>query len=153
MDHEVTPRPYKICDWLLTSSRDHFSLHQGQSVSVTMEFEVPKRHILGPTLSIDMIQHVLRWERQKRCSNRKKQELMTDKYCYIKLLIIFPGKKEMKTRQDKTREWSDFIISLNHNYLFWPCINKIISTFIFWCMVIPLGPTFGNHLTRGSKAL
>ena len=30
MDHEVVPRPFKICDWLLDSSRDHFGLHKGK---------------------------------------------------------------------------------------------------------------------------
>jgi len=30
-----------------------------KNVRVTMEFEVPKRHILRPTLSIDMVQLVL----------------------------------------------------------------------------------------------
>ena len=29
---EVVPRPYEICDWLLNSSRDHFSFHQGKHV-------------------------------------------------------------------------------------------------------------------------
>ena len=72
MDHEVVPRPGKICDWLLNSSQDHFSLHQGKNVGVTMEFEVPKRHILRPTLSTDMVQRVLQWERQKRFSSRKR---------------------------------------------------------------------------------
>ena len=42
MDHEVVPRPRRICDWLLNSSRVHFSLHQGKNVKVIMEFEVPK---------------------------------------------------------------------------------------------------------------
>jgi len=32
-----------------------------------MEFKVPKRHILRPALSTNMVQRVLRWERQKRC--------------------------------------------------------------------------------------
>ena len=76
MDHEVVPRPNKICNWLLNSSWDHFGLHQGQNVRVTMEFEVPKRHILRPTLFIDMVQWVLRWERQNRCSSRKRDGLM-----------------------------------------------------------------------------
>ena len=40
---------------------------------VTMKFEVPKRHNLRPTLSTDMVQQVLWWERQKRCSSRKRQ--------------------------------------------------------------------------------
>ena len=30
MDHEVIPKPSKICDWMLNLSRDHFSLHQGK---------------------------------------------------------------------------------------------------------------------------
>jgi hypothetical protein len=71
MDHEVVARPYKICDWLLNSSRDYFSLRQGRNVGVTMEFEVPKRHILWPTLSTDMVQRVLRWERQNKSCGRK----------------------------------------------------------------------------------
>ena len=31
MDHEVVPRSYKIYDWLLNLSRDHFGLHQGNN--------------------------------------------------------------------------------------------------------------------------
>lgn len=48
MDHELVPRH---CDWLLNSSYDHFGLRQGKNVTVTMEFKVPKRHILRPTWS------------------------------------------------------------------------------------------------------
>ena len=81
-DHEVVPRPYKLCDWLLNSSWDHFGLHQGKNVKVTVEFEVPKRHVLRPKLSIDIVQRVLQWERQKRCSSRKRQGLMAKKCCY-----------------------------------------------------------------------
>ena len=73
MDHEVTPRPYKIYDWLLNSSWDQFGLHQGEIVRVTMKFEVPKRYVQRPTFSTNMVQRVLRWERQKRCSSRKRQ--------------------------------------------------------------------------------
>ena len=40
---------------------------EGRNVRVTMEFEIPERHVLRPTLSTDMIQWILRWERQKRC--------------------------------------------------------------------------------------
>jgi hypothetical protein len=36
-----------------------------------MEFKVPKRHILRPKLSTDMVQRVLQWERQKRCPRRE----------------------------------------------------------------------------------
>ena len=73
MDHEVVPMPFRICDWLFKLSWDHFGLHQGKNVRVTLKFEIPKIHILRPTLSIDMIQRVLQWERQqKRCFGRKK---------------------------------------------------------------------------------
>ena len=54
MDHEVVPRPYKICDWLLNSSQDQFGLHQGKNVRVTMEFEVPKNFFEG-------LHHPLTW--------------------------------------------------------------------------------------------
>ena len=59
MDREVIPRPCKICDWLLNSSQDHFGLRQGKNVRVIMEFKISKRHILWPTLSTNMVQHVL----------------------------------------------------------------------------------------------
>ena len=71
MEREVAPRPCKIHDWLLNSSRDHLGLHQGQNVKVIMEFEVPKRHIRGPTLSIDMVQSV--------CSVRGKTRALVEK--------------------------------------------------------------------------
>ena len=58
MDHESVPRPCKICDWLLNLSWYHFSLHRGKNVRVPIKFEVPKRHILRPTLSNDMVQWV-----------------------------------------------------------------------------------------------
>ena len=45
MDHEVISRLYRICDWMLNSSRDHFGLRQGKYVIVIMEFKVPRRHI------------------------------------------------------------------------------------------------------------
>ena len=71
IDHEVIPRSCKSCDWMLNSSWDCFSLHQEKNVIMNIEFEVPKSQLLGPTLSIDMVQRVLQWERQKRCSSRK----------------------------------------------------------------------------------
>ena len=108
MDHEVVLGPCKIYDWVLNSSWDHFNLHQGKNVRVTMEFEVPKRHILRPTLSIDMVQQALRWERQKRCFGRKRQGPMAD--CYDKFWKIFFG-GEIRWRQEKTREWSTLIFS------------------------------------------
>ena len=58
MDHEVVPRPSKICDWLLNLSWDYFNLYQGKNVNVIMEFKIPKRHMLRPTLSVDMVQGV-----------------------------------------------------------------------------------------------
>ena len=65
MDHEVIPMPCEICDWLLNLSQDYFGLHQGKNDSVTMEFEVPKIHILRLAISTNMIQWFLWWERQK----------------------------------------------------------------------------------------
>ena len=33
MDHEVVPRPCKICDWLVNSFGGHFDLHQGKKMA------------------------------------------------------------------------------------------------------------------------
>jgi hypothetical protein len=102
MDHEVVPRPCMICDWLLNSSQDHFGLHQGKNVRVTMESKVLNRHILRPTLSTDMIQRVLRWEKQKRCSRRKRQGPMVRKSCYNKILLnFFRGREDEDKRKQR----------------------------------------------------
>ena len=80
MDHEVIPRPYKVCDRLLNSSWDHFVLHQRKNVKVMLEFEVLKRHVVRLTLSTVMVQHILWLERQERRSDRIRQG-MSDIYC------------------------------------------------------------------------
>jgi hypothetical protein len=102
MDYEVVPMPCKIRDWLLNSSWDHFGLHQGKNVIVTMEFEVPKRHILRPTLSTDTVQRILRWERQKGWSSRRKAggPWQTN----VVMIMNFLGEEKMNTR-----EWSNLI--------------------------------------------
>ena len=121
VDHEAVPRPCKIYDWLLISSWDHFSLHQEKNVRVTMTFEAPKRHIFRPTLSTDMVQQVLRWERQKRFSSRKRQSPSHKTFVIMNFSL---GKR--RWRQEKTKKWSNLIF-----FSFQNCH--------FWCMVIPLG--------------
>ena len=101
MDHEVILRPHKICDWMLNSSQNHFGLHQGKNVRVIMGFGVSKRHILRHALSTNMLQWVLRWERQKRCSSRKRQRPMIEKWCYNKILMRFFVERE---DEDKRRQ-------------------------------------------------
>jgi hypothetical protein len=67
-----------------------------------MGFEVPIRHILSPTLSIDMVQRVLQWEGQKRCFGRKRQgphgREMLLKWNFNG---IYFGEEKMKTKEDK----------------------------------------------------
>ena len=142
MDRTVVPRLCKICDWLLNSSRGHFSLRQGRIVRVIVEFEVSKRHVLRPMLSIDMVQWVLQWEKQKRCSSRKRQGPMTKRCCYNRFFneVFLWGKR--RWGQEKTREWLDLIFSFSFSpkTTFLGAYIKKFSTFTFWCMVIPLGP-------------
>ena len=70
-----------------------------------MEFEIPNRHILRPTSSVDMIQRVLRWERQKRCYGRKNSRAHDRENCSIQILIhSFGGEEKMKTK-----EWSNLV--------------------------------------------
>ena len=111
MDHEVVPRPCKISDWLFNSSRDHLCLHQGEKPELPWSLRSPKDMFLRPTLSINMVQWVLRWERQKRRSSRKK----VGKLCYNWIWNEhFLGKR--KWRQHKTREWPNLIFF----FLFFP---------------------------------
>ena len=85
---------------------------------VTMEFEVPRRHILRPTLSNDMVQRVLGWERQKRCSRRKRQVPMLGEYCSWWISNIFFCWRE------REREWS--------NFFFWFFLRKLPFLDIYW---------------------
>ena len=59
--------------------------------------EVPKTHILRPTLSIDMAQRVLRWERQKTCFGRKGR-VSWQKNIVIKFNELDFEEEKMKTR-------------------------------------------------------
>ena len=73
-----------------------------KDVRVTMEFEVPTRYFVRPTLSTDMVQQILWWERQKRCYGRKRQGPMAKKCCHSNSLIeTFFGKEKTKTTEDK----------------------------------------------------
>ena len=78
-----------------------------------MEFEVPKKHIIRPTLSTNMVQRVLLWDRQKRCYiGRKRQGPMAEKYCsYNKNLMNFFEEEKMKERDDqkKMNRLGDFL--------------------------------------------
>ena len=126
-------------DWIThrTSirTRDHFGLHQGKNVTVTMEFEVPKRHISRPTLSTNMVQPDLRWRGKRGAMVKKRQGHIAENYCYnIFLWMFFLGK-----RREDPKKWSN--LNFSQNCPFWAyIIRKKISTFSFWCMVIPLGP-------------
>ena len=65
-------------------------------------------------------------------------------------IIDFFGEEKMKTWEDNRMVKLDFISS--QNCIFGAYVNKI-NTFVFWCMVIILGPHFRLHLVRGPKAL
>ena len=141
MDHEVVPRPCKICNWLLKSSWGHCGLHQGDNVKVTVEFKVPQRHILRPTLSIGMVQRVLRWGRQNKPMAKK---------CYYDsiFLRIFLGEEKMKTREDKRMVKLELFFF--QNCPFWAYTKKTPkSLFGAWSS----WSTFSLHLVRGPKAL
>jgi hypothetical protein len=60
-----------------------------------MEFEVPKRHILRPTLFTDTVQRVSQWERQKMCSSRKRARSMADKHYNNQILMNFFVEEKM----------------------------------------------------------
>ena len=101
MDHEVIRRPCKICGWLLNSSSDHFSLHQGTNVGVTVEFEVPKDILLRLALPTDMIQQLLLWKWQKKCYGRKGQGPMAKNVILINFSNLLWGREDEDKRIQK----------------------------------------------------
>ena len=93
-----------IAYWLLNSSWDHFGFHQGKNVTVTMKFEVYKRYTQRPTLSTDMVQRILCWERQMRCSDKDRTGPMVGKCCcnifmMILFFVFYFGEKKMQTKE------------------------------------------------------
>ena len=126
MDHEVVPRPYKIiCDWLLNLSQDHYGLHQRKICQSDHEVRGPMTYIWRSTLFSDMVQWVLQWERQKRCSCRRRQGPIQEKYCHNKILmnsffLVGGGRRddEDKGRHKNSPTW------IFQNCLFWTYIKK-----------------------------
>lgn len=66
IDHEIISCSLIIYDEPSNSSWDHFNVHQGKIVNLTMELKVSKRHVFKPTLSIVTVQRIVQRERQKR---------------------------------------------------------------------------------------
>ena len=64
-----------------------------------MKFEIPKSHILRSTLCIDIVQRILRWERQKRYFGGKKGKILLKLFWMI--FLLFKSQREMKTRENK----------------------------------------------------
>ena len=98
MDYEVIPRPCNVCVVVEFVQEPLWFTPRKKIVKVTMEFEIPKRHIQGVHFSTNMIQRVLQKERQKRCHDRKRQRPMVDKYFYNKIL-----RKVLWGREDKEK--------------------------------------------------
>ena len=63
-----------------------------------MEFEVPRSHILRPTLYADMVQRVLRWERQTNALVEKDKDPWQRNVVIIIVQYIFLFKKGGKRR-------------------------------------------------------
>ena len=97
------------------------SIYTRENVNVTMEFEVLKRHISRPTLFTDMVQQILRWERQKRCSGRKCKGLWQSNIVII--IVQWICFWEVMTRQDKTRKWLNLKKKIQ-NIPFWSYVYK-----------------------------
>ena len=68
-----------------------------------MEFEASKRHVLRLTLSPDVVQRVLRWERQRRCCfDRIRPGHVVKKYCSNKKVMnFFWGREDEEKRRQK----------------------------------------------------
>ena len=112
-----------------------------------MEFEVPKRHILRPTLSTSMVQRLLQWERQKRCSGRKKQGPMAEQYRNNKAsmnLFIFVGREdEDKRRQRNCQTWIFFSKSALFGHILNKSTHSLFGAWSFLLVHIRFTPSEG----------
>ena len=102
-----------------------------------MEFEVPRRRIARPTLSIDMVQRVYfaMEEATEVCFGRKRPRPMAKEYCYNnnKPIKILFGEEKMKTREDKRMVEFEFF----QNFPFWTYSKKINAfTFGAWSFLV-----------------
>ena len=109
INHDMTPRDYLHHEawsrlnamwnmWLvveLLMRSFQFTLRKRNvRVIMIMKFEILKRHILKPTLSTDMVQRLLWWERHKRRYGRNMQGPMVEKCCYNNFVMIFLGEEK-----------------------------------------------------------
>ena len=69
MDHEVVPRPGEICVEFVPWP---FRFTPRRDVKVITQFQILDIRILRPALFGSMVQRVLQWGRQKRCSCKRK---------------------------------------------------------------------------------
>ena len=132
MDHKVVPRTCKICDWLLNSSWDHFGSHQGKHVRVTMEFKVPKRHILKPIYLLTWSIGFLWRERQKRCFGRKRQGPMVKKCYYNEFLmnILWRREDEDKRRHENGWTWICFLKTTRFGHILKKSVHPFFGAWV-----------------------
>ncbi len=137
MDHEVIPRPCKICDLVVELVPGSLRFTPRKQFHSDHGVRVPKRHILRPTLSTDMVQRVLMGERQKGAL----VETCKDPWHKMNVNIRFEWffSWEEKRTQWNRKEWSSSIFFFFQICPFWTYIKKF-NTFTFWCVVIPLSP-------------
>ena len=69
-----------------------------------MEFEVPRSHILRPTLYADMVQRVLRWERQTNALVEKDKDPWQRNVVIIIFQYFFYLRRGGREDEDKKRQ-------------------------------------------------
>ena len=132
MNHEVVPRPCKICNWLLTSSWDHYGLHQGKNGQSDHVVWGPHKtylkayviHSHGPTGFV---------------VGETKEVIWQKKHCYndfLKIDIFFEEDKR-KTREDKRMVKRELLFTLKTTTFFGhmletstPSIYDVWSSFL-----------------------
>ena len=120
-----------------------------------MELEVPKRHILRPTLSTDTAQHVLLWERQKRRSKRRRQGPWQRNIIIINFNEIVLAEEKMKTKEDKKtikleRSFFSFFSKLPFLSIY-QCFFSIFEFFFFQLATQITGPRANQQANKSKE--
>ena len=159
MDREVVPRPCKICDWLLNSSWDHFSLHQGK------EKKCESDHIVRGLQMTYFKAYIINWhgptgfavrEAQITAFGRKREGPMIEK-CYYskKIIMIFLREEKMKTREAMRMTKLEIFLLFKtalFGYIYWKkSAHSFLGAWLFLLVHIRFTPSEGlnDFINRG----
>ena len=147
MDHEVVPRSCRICEWILSSSRDHFGLQQGTYFIIF--FCQSDRGVQALQKTYFELWYVVHWNGPIGFALGEAKEVLwwtnymgswQKNVVMINFEEFWMGKR--RWRQEKARAWShlDFIYLFLSKLHFWGICLQLQHIQCLVHDVVPLDP-------------